>query len=75
MTIKLIWDFRGPDAEATAKHHAIHLNDFAKKHLTESNTSGIEKQTEAHSIAYMLCTKKQVIEIRDALRPHRAFEV
>lgn len=75
MTIKLIWDFRGPDAEATAKHHAIHLNDYAKKHLIESNISGFEKENDVHSIAYMHCSREQVIEIRDALKPHRALEM
>ena len=29
--IKLLWDFRGPDAKETAKHHTIHLKDFATK--------------------------------------------
>ena len=27
--IKLLWDFRGPDAKATAKHHTLHLKEFA----------------------------------------------
>ena len=27
--IKLLWDFRGPDALETAKHHTIHLKEFA----------------------------------------------
>ena len=29
--IKLIWDFRGPEALEIAKHHVIHLEEFAKK--------------------------------------------
>lgn len=74
MRIKLIWDLRGPDAEQTAKHHAIHLKEYADKHLNESNTSGVEKQSEMHSIAYMICDREQMIEIRDALKPHRAVE-
>jgi len=28
--IKLIWDFRGPNALLTAQHHEIHLKDFIK---------------------------------------------
>ena len=28
--IKLIWDFKGPDALETAKHHCIHLKEFAQ---------------------------------------------
>ena len=27
--IKLLWDFRGEDAKETAKHHTIHLKEFA----------------------------------------------
>ena len=26
--IRLIWDFRGPDCEKTAKHYKIHLTEF-----------------------------------------------
>lgn len=75
MDIKLIWDFRGPDAEPTAKHHAIHLNDYAKKNLTEENIAGFEKQNDMHSVAFMHCNRSEMIEIRDALKPHRAFEL
>ena len=28
--IKLLWDFRGEDAAATAKHHTVHLKEFAE---------------------------------------------
>ena len=27
--IKLLWDFRGPDAKETAKHHTTHLKEYA----------------------------------------------
>jgi len=27
--IKLLWDFRGEDAKEIAKHHTIHLKEFA----------------------------------------------
>ena len=26
--VKLIWNFSGPDAEGTAKHHEIHIREF-----------------------------------------------
>jgi len=29
--IKLIWDFRGPEALEIARHHVVHLEEFAVK--------------------------------------------
>ena len=28
--LKLIWDFRGPDAKHIAEHHAIHLREYVE---------------------------------------------
>ena len=68
--IKLIWDFRGPAAEGTAKHHIIHLDEFAKaKGLVAS--SGFHKASDLYSIAYIIVEEKDMITVRDALRPHR----
>ena len=42
--IKLIWDFRGQEAQKIAEHHAIHLEEFAVKEnleYHEINTSEI----------------------------------
>ncbi|MBZ9628958.1 hypothetical protein LB456_07705 [Psychroflexus sp. CAK57W] len=40
---KLIWDFRGPNAEKTAEHHEIHLKDFLKMNAMENHILGIDK--------------------------------
>lgn len=32
MQVRLLWDFRGPDAEQTAKHFEVHLREFFRKH-------------------------------------------
>jgi hypothetical protein len=69
--LKLIWDFRGPDAEATARHHAIHLKEFRNSHDLQMDFSGSEKLSEAHAIAYLVVTEKEMPAVRDALRPHR----
>ena len=29
--VKLIWDFRGPNATKIAEHHDIHLKEYIKK--------------------------------------------
>ena len=70
--IKLIWDFRGDDAQRTAEHHKIHLSEFADKENLELKISGIEKINEIHWTAYMLAEEKNVFAIRDLLLPHRA---
>lgn len=70
--IKLIWDFRGPDAEKTAQHHAIHLSDFVKKESLELNITGHTEISTVHAIAYMVVEEVKMLQIRDALLPHRA---
>ncbi|PID69485.1 MAG: hypothetical protein CR989_01495 [Flavobacteriales bacterium] len=70
--IKLIWDFRGPDAMPTAKHHAIHLEEFAKKEKLEYYNADATQISNFLAIAYILVNEKDMIIYRDALKPHRA---
>jgi hypothetical protein len=69
--IKLIWDFRGPDASEIAKHHALHLGEFIKRESLALNISGHQTVNELHSVAYMVVEESKMIQIRDALLPHR----
>ena len=71
--IKLIWDFRGPEALQIAKHHEIHLKDFilAEK-LEEWNITGFQQLTELHSIAYWVVPESEIMKYRDILKPNRA---
>ena len=69
--LKLIWDFRGPDAEKTAAHHAIHLKEYLKSHQLSLNIAGSEKLSEAHAIAFLVVTDGEMRPVRDALKPHR----
>jgi len=70
--IKLIWDFRGPDAEKTAQHHVHHLNEFAAMELLENPVSGVESISEMHYVAFLVVERSKMISVRDALKPHRA---
>ncbi|NNJ88458.1 MAG: hypothetical protein HKP53_03580, partial [Eudoraea sp.] len=47
--IKLLWDFRGPDASEIAKHHALHLADFVKIESLALNITGYKDISEVHS--------------------------
>lgn len=69
--LKLIWDFRGGDAETTAAHHAIHLREYVKNQQIEPGIAGSEKFSEAHAIAFLVVKESQMPAVRDALKPHR----
>ena len=69
--LKLLWDFRGPDALKIAEHHEIHLKDFIKLEQTELNITGFKALNEVHAIAFMVVNESEMKPIRDALKPHR----
>ncbi|MBC7493446.1 MAG: hypothetical protein H7221_00455 [Flavobacterium sp.] len=69
--IKLIWDFKGQDAEKIAVHHEIHLKQFLQMEQLEASVTGFEIKNELHAIAFMIVDKDQMIAVRDALKPHR----
>ncbi len=69
--LKLIWDFKGPDANITARHHAAHLKDFIRMNNLSHEIVKVEELSPAHSIAYMVVTDTEMPPVRDALKPHR----
>ncbi|MCB9364891.1 MAG: hypothetical protein H6587_10005 [Flavobacteriales bacterium] len=69
--IKLIWEFYGPDAEHTAKHHQEHLGEFAEKENLIEGICGAEYVTEMKWLAYLICVESEMIKVRDALKPLR----
>jgi hypothetical protein len=69
--LKLIWDFKGEDGLETAKHHCIHLKEFAaleKLHYYEIDYAQLN---EFHSIAFVIVDEVHMKTYRDALVPHR----
>ncbi|MGV6845556.1 MAG: hypothetical protein ACWA42_05460 [Lutibacter sp.] len=70
--IKLIWDFRGMDAEKTAAHQAKHLNEFALKENLFYFATSFQKITEMYAIAFIIIKEVDLTTYRDALIPHRA---
>ena len=69
--IKLIWDFKGPNASQTAAHHIIHLEEFSRSEKLENTLCGLENVHDMHHIAYLVVEEKDMITFRDALKPHR----
>jgi hypothetical protein len=69
--IKLIWDFKGDDAQQTAEHHKIHLTEFAERENLSLTTAAVETLNENHTIAYIIVVEPEMIKVRDALLPNR----
>lgn len=69
--IKLIWDFRGPASGKTAEHHEIHLKEYIVAEKLSPNITGFEIQNEMYAIAFMVVKDETMIQVRDALKPHR----
>lgn len=69
--LKLIWDFRGPDAHKIAEHHEIHLKEYIATNSVPTLRTGVEEIHELHSIAFMVMDEAEMKPIRDALKPHR----
>jgi len=69
--IKLIWDFRGEAAAKTAKHHEIHLKEYIAIEQFPINRTGFEIKNELYATAFMVVTDENMIQVRDALKPHR----
>ena len=69
--IKLIWDFRGPASAKTAEHHEIHLKQYIVAENLSPNITGFEILNEMYAIAFMVVNNETMIQVRDALKPHR----
>ncbi len=69
--IKLIWDFRGPTSAKTAEHHEIHLKEYIAMEQLPITITGFEILNDMHAIAFMVVTDENMIQTRDALKPHR----
>ena len=69
--IKLLWDFRGPDALKTAKHHTIHLKEFAAIENLPFYEIDIKEQNPMLCAAYIVVSESDMKVYRDALKPHR----
>ena len=69
--IKLLWDFRGPDALETAKHHTIHLKEFATIENLIFHEIDIQEKNSMLFSAYITVNEKDMKIYRDALKPHR----
>lgn len=69
--IKLIWDIRSADAKQMAEHHIQHLKEYMAMEKLEILGTGLEEITDMYCAAFMVVHEKDMIQVRDALKPHR----
>ena len=69
--IKLLWDFRGEDAKETAKHHTIHLKEFATLEKLAFHEIGVLEVNPMLASAFIIVDESTMKIYRDALKPHR----
>ena len=69
--IKLLWDFRGPDALETAKHHTIHLKEFATIENLQFHEIDVKELNTMLCTAFIIVNESDMKVYRDALKPHR----
>ncbi|HRO84819.1 MAG TPA: hypothetical protein PK110_08370 [Niabella sp.] len=68
---KLIWEYRGPDAQMIAEHYEHHLEDFIKMRNLKSNQIGVEAYSEFYVTAFMIVREDELDVVRQALRPNK----
>lgn len=73
--IKLIWDFRGPDAKHIAEHHAKHLKEFANARELENFSCSVAERTPMLVSAILEIEESDSQTVQAALRPHRIQSV
>lgn len=69
--IKMIWDFKGPNAAPTATHHVIHLKEFMERQKLPYIVCDIETVSAMHTMAILATEEAHVDLIRTHLKPHR----
>ncbi|GGG96768.1 hypothetical protein GCM10011416_13300 [Polaribacter pacificus] len=69
--LKLIWDFKGEEGLETAKHHCVHLKEFAIAENLPYHEINSVSIHEFHSIAFVTVDESVMKAYRDALKPHR----
>ncbi len=69
--IKLLWDFRGSDALETAKHHTIHLKEFATIENLPFHEIDIKELNHMLCAAFIVVNESDMKVYRDALKPQR----
>ena len=71
--VKMIWDFRGPNALKTAEHHEKHLKEYIVLNNLKVELTGFEALSGVHAVAFIVVEESEVNALPVALKPHRGM--
>jgi len=69
--IRLIWDFRGPEAKHIAQHHRVHLDEYIELNDIEGASTEVTRISDMYTVAIMVVNEEDVARLRESLKPHR----
>ncbi len=69
--VKLLWDFKGPNALKTAEHHVIHLNEFIISEKIDNSFTKVSTLSSNHTVAEMIVPNRYMNDLRARLKPTR----
>jgi|TARA_R110000851_G_scaffold195595_1_gene346379 hypothetical protein len=69
--IKLLWDFKGPNAQKTAEHHIIHLDEFIISEKIDNSFTQVQTIASNHTVAEMIVPNRYMTDLRERLKPTR----
>ena len=73
--IKLIWDFKGPESNKTAKHFKSHLIEFLKVENKDLSKLGLEKVNDVHYFVFVVTAIDDLNFFKEKLKPNRGQKV
>lgn len=65
------WDFFGPEAEPTAAHFLVHLQEFLEREGLEAEGTGLASAEAGHHGAWLRIAEEHEALLVRALRPAR----
>ncbi|EDM43161.1 hypothetical protein SCB49_11819 [unidentified eubacterium SCB49] len=69
--IKLLWDFKGPNAQKTAEHHVIHLDEFIVSEKINDSFTQVQTINPNHTVAEMIVPNQYMKDLKVRLKPTR----
>lgn len=69
-----LWDFFGPDADATARHFMKHLDDFLVQNTLAGCTTGVVSEGPGHCAAWCRPPAELESAVERSLAPKRVVE-
>ena len=72
---QLIWNFNGQDGLKIAKHHIVHLKEFAQMESIQILKYGVNKTGPLSFEAFIVVEMEFVEKLRTQLKPNKGFAI